>query len=54
MIDNDLIKVLREEGILILSGILDKYVSRIKSQYGSLSLIDEFESGEWHTLVYKR
>ncbi|MDR2100427.1 MAG: 50S ribosomal protein L11 methyltransferase [Campylobacteraceae bacterium] len=54
MIEKDLIKRLFSDGILILSGILDKYEERIKSSYGSLTLIDEFAANEWRTLVYKR
>ncbi|MDR0762171.1 MAG: 50S ribosomal protein L11 methyltransferase [Campylobacteraceae bacterium] len=53
-IKNDLINALNENGILILSGILDKYAKQIKEQYAALSLIDEFSENEWHTLVYKR
>ncbi|MDR2080430.1 MAG: 50S ribosomal protein L11 methyltransferase [Campylobacteraceae bacterium] len=53
-IKNDLINALNEEGILILSGILDKYVGQIREHYAALSLIDEFRENEWHTLVYKR
>ncbi|MDR1460044.1 MAG: 50S ribosomal protein L11 methyltransferase [Campylobacteraceae bacterium] len=54
MIEKDLINRLFDEGILILSGILDKYSQRIKSAYDSLTLIDEVIAGEWRTLVYKR
>ncbi|MDR2790738.1 MAG: 50S ribosomal protein L11 methyltransferase [Campylobacteraceae bacterium] len=53
-IKNDLANVLHEEGILILSGILDKYVKQIKECYAPLILIDEFKANEWRTLVYKR
>ncbi|MDR0579509.1 MAG: 50S ribosomal protein L11 methyltransferase [Campylobacteraceae bacterium] len=54
MIEKDLIDRLFDDGILILSGILDKYEERIKSVYSSLTLIDEFITNEWRTLVYKR
>ncbi|MDR1008361.1 MAG: 50S ribosomal protein L11 methyltransferase [Campylobacteraceae bacterium] len=53
-IKNDLVNALSGDGILILSGILDKYVKQIKEQYATLLLIDEFRENEWHTLVYKR
>jgi ribosomal protein L11 methyltransferase len=54
MIEKDLIDILFSDGVLILSGILDKYEERIKSAYSSLTLIDEFITNEWRTLVYKR
>ncbi|MDR2635704.1 MAG: 50S ribosomal protein L11 methyltransferase [Campylobacteraceae bacterium] len=54
MIEKDLTNRLFNDGILILSGILDKYEARVKSAYGSLMLIDEFGKDEWRTLVYKR
>ncbi|MDR3178327.1 MAG: 50S ribosomal protein L11 methyltransferase [Campylobacteraceae bacterium] len=53
-IEKDLTDKLFEGGVLILSGILDKYEKRVKSAYGSLTLIDEFAADEWRTLVYKR
>jgi ribosomal protein L11 methyltransferase len=53
-IKNDLVNALSEDGILILSGILDKYVEQIKERYAALLLIDEFGGDEWRTLVYKR
>ncbi|MDR1555298.1 MAG: 50S ribosomal protein L11 methyltransferase [Campylobacteraceae bacterium] len=53
-IEKDLTNRLFDDGILILSGILDKYTKRIKSEYSSLMLINEFISDEWRTLVYKR
>lgn len=53
IIKNDLIKRLNENGVLILSGILNTYSERIKSQFSMLKLIDEKFKGDWLTLVYK-
>ncbi|MBT0881005.1 MULTISPECIES: 50S ribosomal protein L11 methyltransferase [unclassified Campylobacter] len=53
IIKNDLIKSLNENGVLILSGILNTYSERIKSQFSSLTLVDEKIKGDWLTLVYK-
>lgn len=53
IIKNDLIKNLSENGVLILSGILNTYSERIKSQFSNLTLIDEKIKGDWLTLVYK-
>jgi ribosomal protein L11 methyltransferase len=53
-IEKDLTNALLKDGVLILSGILDKYEKSVKSAYEKLTLIDECVIGEWHTLVYKR
>ncbi|MDR3345997.1 MAG: 50S ribosomal protein L11 methyltransferase [Campylobacteraceae bacterium] len=54
MLEKDLRDALLQDGVLILSGILNKYENSVKKAYGALTLIDEFIVGEWHTLVYKR
>lgn len=54
IIDKDLKQALKENGVLIISGILDKYSQRVREKYNSLILIDEFIQNEWHTLVFKR
>ena len=53
IIKNDLLKALNKSGVLILSGILNVYEERIKSQFSSLELIDEKKKNDWLTLVYK-
>lgn len=53
IIKNDLVKKLNENGVLILSGILNTYSERIKSQFSSLCLVDEKLKGDWLTLVYR-
>ena len=53
IIKNDLLKALNKNGVLILSGILNVYEERIKSQFSSLELIDENKKNDWLTLVYK-
>ena len=54
VISKDLIDALKEGGILVLSGILNKYSSKVKEKYSSLTLIDEMQNDEWSTLVYER
>ncbi|MFV0480742.1 MAG: 50S ribosomal protein L11 methyltransferase [Campylobacteraceae bacterium] len=53
MIKSDLVSAMKENATLILSGILDKYVDRVKEKYNLLFLYDEYKQDEWHTLVYK-
>lgn len=51
---HDLTEATRKEGILILSGILDKKESQVTEAYGSLTLIERKQKDEWVTLVYQK
>ena len=50
----DLVTCLRGGGILILSGILQKYESKVITAYKNLSLIEKIQNKEWITLIYKK
>lgn len=50
-IANDLKKRLREGGILILSGIMDKYEDKVLRSYKSCELTERIVENEWVTLV---
>ena len=51
MISSDLKSKLKEDGILILSGILDKYESRVKSSFSDLKVLKVVQKNEWITLI---
>lgn len=53
-IANDLKKVLKEDGILILSGILDKYESKVLNFYKDCEMIERIAQEEWVTLILKK
>jgi len=53
-IANDLKSVLKPDGILILSGILDKYEDKVLKFYTDLEIIEKIDEDEWITLVLKR
>ncbi len=53
ILEKDIKKHLEDNAILILSGILDKYKTRIKKKFQDLELIDEMQINEWCSLVYK-
>ncbi len=53
-IANDLKKVLKEHGILILSGILDKYESKVVNHYKDCEMLERIQQDEWVTLVLKK
>jgi ribosomal protein L11 methyltransferase len=55
MISVDLQKAVKKEGILILSGILDKYINKVEAKYAtSMSIIEKYQKEEWYTLVLQR
>ncbi|WP_024954333.1 50S ribosomal protein L11 methyltransferase [Sulfurospirillum arcachonense] len=54
MLASDLINTTKKEGILILSGILDKYIDRVEKRYSSLEVLEKYKKDEWYTLVLKR
>ena len=51
---HDLIKATRKDGILILSGILDKKEAQVTAAYSSLELVERKQKDEWVTLIYKK
>ena len=53
-IANDLKKALKDEGVLVLSGILDKYENKVMSFYKDCELIEKITQDEWVTLVVKK
>lgn len=53
-IANDLKKALKEDGILILSGILDKYEEKVLQFYKDFIIEKKIKEDEWITLVLKR
>ena len=54
MLASDLQKAVKHEGILILSGILDKYVEKVETKFSSMKLIEKYQKEEWFTLVLQR
>ena len=53
-IAKDLKKALAIDGILILSGILSKYETKVLSYYKDLQIIQRIPQDEWITLVLKK
>ena len=50
-IERDLKKALRPGGLLILSGILDKYEAKILDAYDDMTVVERIQNDEWVTLV---
>lgn len=53
-IANDLKSVVREDGILVLSGILEKYESKVLKFYQDFEILEKISQDEWVTLILKQ
>ncbi len=53
-IHKDLKKSVKLGGILILSGIIDKYINKVQEKYQDFELIENVQNKEWYTLILKR
>ncbi len=54
IINKDLKTAVKPNGILILSGIIDKYFHKIEEKFSDFTTLENIEKGEWHTLVLQR
>ena len=54
MISKDLDKCLKDGGLLILSGILDKHIDKVLQKYSDLKQIDVIHDNEWVTVVFEK
>lgn len=53
MIAKDLKNCLSEDGILIISGILDKHIDRVLNKFKDLEQVELIHKNEWVTVVFK-
>jgi len=51
---NDLKKALKDDGVLILSGILDKYEDKVLNFYKDCEVVKKIAQDEWVTLILKK
>jgi ribosomal protein L11 methyltransferase len=54
LINKDLKKVLKDDGILILSGILENYLDKVMAKFEDFDTLETISKNEWRTLVLKR
>lgn len=54
MLAKDLTNGVKENGILILSGILDKYVDKVEEKYKKFKILEKYKKDEWYTLVLQK
>jgi ribosomal protein L11 methyltransferase len=53
-IASDLKKCLKEDGILIISGILDKHIDKVLRKFQNLEQLELIHKNEWMTIVFKK
>lgn len=53
-IANDLKSVLKQDGVLILSGILDKYEAKVLKFYQGFKIQEKIAQDEWVTLILRQ
>lgn len=53
MISSDLKACLKENSILIVSGILDKYENRVLNSFKDLEKLEVIQKNEWITIIFK-
>ena len=53
MIASDLKKCMNKNGLLIISGILDKHITRVLSKFSDLEQIKLIHKNEWMSVVFK-
>jgi len=54
MIEKDLKKSIKDQGLLILSGILDTKESYVDEAFSDLHLIETIAKNEWRTKIYRK
>ena len=54
MINKDLKKATKDDGIIILSGIMDKHKDKVLKKFQDCILVDEIQKNEWVTLIVKK
>jgi len=54
MIAKDLKKITKENGILILSGIMEHHKQKVLNKFKDCEIVEELQQNEWVTLIVKK
>ena len=54
MISKDIKKITKENGIIILSGIMEQHKSKVLKKFSDCEIVEELQQNEWVTLIVKR
>lgn len=53
MISRDLKKIVKSDGILILSGIMEQHLPKVEKKFSDLEIVEKIQQSEWVTLIVK-
>lgn len=54
MIANDLKKITKENGIIVLSGIMEQHKQKVLDKFKDFETLEEIQENEWVTLIVKK
>lgn len=54
MISRDLKKITKQNGIIILSGIMEQYKDKVLKKFNDCEVVEELQQNEWVTLIVKK
>ncbi|MBE0496234.1 MAG: 50S ribosomal protein L11 methyltransferase [Campylobacterales bacterium] len=54
MLSRELISALKPQGVLVLSGILEKYATRVEARFSELELVETLTQDEWCTMIFNK
>jgi len=54
MIHKDLKKITVDNGLIVLSGIMDKHKDKVLKKFSDCELVEEIQKNEWITLIIKK
>lgn len=54
MIASDIKKIAKDDGVIILSGIMEQHKQKVFNKFKDCEIIDEIQQNEWVTLIVKK
>tara|TARA_B110000046_G_scaffold180703_1_gene211717 strand:+ start:3723 stop:4559 length:837 start_codon:yes stop_codon:yes gene_type:complete len=54
MIASDIKKITKKDGIIVLSGIMEQYKTKVLKKFKDCEVLEEFQENEWVTLIVKK
>lgn len=54
MISKDIKKIAKDDGIIILSGIMEQHKEKVLKKFSDCEIIEEIQENEWVTLIVKK
>jgi ribosomal protein L11 methyltransferase len=54
MISRDIKKIVKDDGVIILSGIMEQHKQKVLNKFKDCTIIEELQQNEWVTLIVKK